>query len=94
MWRPKGELRFIGIGNGYYIICFNDMNDHNHALQSGPWMIVEHYLVVQRWRPDFDLFDEEFRRLQVWVRIPGPHLEYYNRRFLWRLGNIIGRPLK
>ena len=50
--------------------------------------------MVQRWRSDLDPFNEDYRKLAVWVRIPGLRLEYYNRSFLWRVGNVIGRMLK
>ena len=32
MWNPKGELKFIDIGNGYYEVKFNDVNFYNNAL--------------------------------------------------------------
>ena len=70
------------------------MSDYIQALQNGPWMIARHYLVVQRWRLDFDPFNEEFKKLAIWVRVLRLPLEYYNKCFLLKLGNSIGRSLK
>ena len=90
LWCPKGSLQFIDIGNNFYVVRFGDMSDYVNALENGPWMIAEHYLMVQRWRSEFDPFEADYKKLAVWVRIPGLHLEYYNRSFLWRVGNVIG----
>lgn len=43
------------------------------------WVIAERYLTVQRWKPNSDPYDEEFRRITVWVKIPGLPIEYYNK---------------
>ena len=63
-------------------------------LQNGPWMILEHYLMVQRWHPEFDPSNEEFKKIAIWVRILGLHLEYYNKIFLSCIGKIVGRTSK
>lgn len=35
-----------------------------------------HYLVIQRWRPEFDSFDENFKRMAIWIKTPEGHVEY------------------
>lgn len=57
-------------------------------------MVVDHYLVVQRWRPNFDPFVCRVTKIAVWIRVSGLSLEYYNIRALWRVGNLFGRTLK
>ncbi|KAI9113517.1 hypothetical protein K1719_015444 [Acacia pycnantha] len=53
MWRPKDALKLIPLSNGYYIVSFSNKEDREYAFQEGPWMIEDHYLIVQRWRPNF-----------------------------------------
>ncbi|KAI9088270.1 hypothetical protein K1719_029991 [Acacia pycnantha] len=54
MWRPKDPLKIIPLNNGYYIVSFSNKEDKEYAFQEGPWMIEDHYLIVQRWRPNFN----------------------------------------
>ncbi|KAI9075006.1 hypothetical protein K1719_043056 [Acacia pycnantha] len=53
MWRPKDPLKLIPLSNGYFIVSFSNKEDREYAFQEGPWMIDDHYLIVQRWRPNF-----------------------------------------
>ncbi|KAI9110998.1 hypothetical protein K1719_017873 [Acacia pycnantha] len=46
------------------------LGDRDYALQEGPWMIADHYLLVQRWRPNFNPWKaDNQKRVAVWVRI-------------------------
>ncbi|KAF7822535.1 receptor-like protein EIX1 [Senna tora] len=94
LWNPSGGMKITDMDNDYFLVRFAMEKDYCYALHEGPWLILDHYLVVQRWRPDFDPFEDKFNRIAVWVRVPGLPFEYYNSTFLQRLGNKIGRTLK
>ncbi|KAL4364885.1 hypothetical protein AHAS_Ahas07G0050800 [Arachis hypogaea] len=68
--------------------------DYSHAFLGGPWMIAEHYLIVQRWRPFFLSSESAVRKIAAWIRIPNLPIELYNHHFLWRVGSTIGNMLK
>ncbi|KAL5187718.1 hypothetical protein HKD37_05G013343 [Glycine soja] len=55
-WARKGSIGIIDMPNEYYL-------DYNHALFVVPWMIVDHYIVVQKWRPFFSVEAKEARKL-------------------------------
>lgn len=63
-------------------------------MYEGPWMILGHYLIVQRWKPEFRPFEESIKRIAAWIRIPDLPIEYYDKHFLWKLGNKVGKTLK
>ena len=67
IWGLNSTLNLTYVGNNYYIVWLNDEIDYNHALQDGPWMISNHYLVVQRWHLEFDHFEENYWKLVVWI---------------------------
>ncbi|KAF7833012.1 uncharacterized protein G2W53_015345 [Senna tora] len=67
MWNPKCGMLITDMDNDYYLVNFALEPYYTFALHEGPWMIPDHYLVVQRWRPDFDPFEDNFNRLAVWV---------------------------
>lgn len=88
------QFYLVDIPNNHYLVRFADDKDYEHVLQDGPWVIAEHYLVVQRWRPGFNPYDNSVGKMAIWFRIPSLPIEYYEKHYLWRIGNYIGRTLK
>ncbi|KAJ1427426.1 hypothetical protein SESBI_09679 [Sesbania bispinosa] len=38
--------------------------------------------------------EDDLQRVAVWIRIPGLAIEFYDRRVLWRIGNVLGKTVK
>ncbi|KAI9082694.1 hypothetical protein K1719_035268 [Acacia pycnantha] len=95
MWRPKDPLKLIPLSNGYYIVSFSTKEDRDYAFQEGPWMIEDHYLIVQRWRPNFNPWKADLQRnVAAWIRLPDIPFEFYNIESLRRIGNLVGKMIK
>ncbi|KAI9075696.1 hypothetical protein K1719_042312 [Acacia pycnantha] len=95
MWRPKDALKLIPLSNGYYVVSFSNKEDREYAFQEGLWMIEDHYLIVQRWRPNFNPWKADLQCvIAAWVRIPDLPFEFYNVESLRRIGNMIGKMIK
>ncbi|KAI9112722.1 hypothetical protein K1719_016225 [Acacia pycnantha] len=95
MWRPKDPLKLIPLSNGYFIVSFSNKEDRAYAFQEGPWMIEDHYLTVQRWRPNFNPHKADIQcNIAAWVRLPDVPFEFYNVESLRRIGNMIGEMIK
>ncbi|KAI9114885.1 hypothetical protein K1719_013898 [Acacia pycnantha] len=94
MWRPKDALKLIPLSNGYYVVSFSNKEDREYAFQEGPWMIEDHYLIVQRWRPNFNPWKADQCVVAAWVRLPDVPFEFYNVESLRRIGNMIGKMIK
>lgn len=45
-------------------------------------MVMDHYLIVKEWVPNFDPVLDTTEKVIMWVRLPGLSAEYYNRIFL------------
>ncbi|KAJ1428453.1 Zinc finger, CCHC-type [Sesbania bispinosa] len=43
---------------------------------------------------NFFPMEDDLRRVAVWVRIPSLPFEFYDRRVLWRIGNVLGKTVK
>jgi hypothetical protein len=93
-WTKNGVIQIIDMHDGYYQVIFNIEEDYKHALFEDPWMVADHVLIVQRWRPLFLLNAEITRKVAIWVRIPRLPIELYNDIFLRRIGNSMGAFLK
>ncbi|KAI9107574.1 hypothetical protein K1719_021611 [Acacia pycnantha] len=95
MWRPKNPLKLIPLSNGYYIVSFSNKEDKEYAFQEGPWMIEDHYLIVQRWRPNFNPWNADLQcNIAAWIRLPDVPFEFYNVESLRRIGNMVGKMIK
>ncbi|KAI9110868.1 hypothetical protein K1719_018306 [Acacia pycnantha] len=95
MWKPQQPLKVVPLTNEYYVVSFSSKEDRDYALYEGPWMLDDHYLLVQRWRPNFNPWRaDRQRRIAVWVRIPDLPLEFCTVESLGLIGNMIGRIIK
>ncbi|KAF7807476.1 hypothetical protein G2W53_039637 [Senna tora] len=97
LWKRNGngEMQVIDLEHRYYAVSFTNQEDYLYAYEEGPWLIADHYLIVQRWRPNFNTRDsEEVSKVAVWIRVPSLPLEFYNAHCLRRVGNLVGKTLK
>ncbi|KAK2664916.1 hypothetical protein Ddye_003490 [Dipteronia dyeriana] len=52
-WSLIGHWQLTHLGDGYFVARFQMKEDLDYVLTSGPWVIANQYLVVQRWNPNF-----------------------------------------
>lgn len=69
-WARKGTIQITDLAKNFYVVQFSSKEDYKHALLEGPWMLADHYLLVQRWRPFFLTNATVERKVVVWVRFP------------------------
>ncbi|XP_057730066.1 uncharacterized protein LOC130945353 [Arachis stenosperma] len=93
-WVKKGVIQVMGLAGNVFLVRFMDQDDYAHALFEGPWMIADHYLLVQRWRSLFLPHETDIQKVAVWVRIPNLPAKLYNKFFLWKVGKALRTILK
>lgn len=94
LWAKKGAVHVMDRNNDFFLVRFKNEGDYKHALFEGPWLVLDHYLLVQRWRPFFRHTNSSVQKIATWVRIPDLPCELCNDKFLWRVGALIGTMLK
>ncbi|CAN1125300.1 hypothetical protein LINPERPRIM_LOCUS31606 [Linum perenne] len=94
LWAKKGRIQVCDVGWGYYVVKFDTIGDYEHAMFGGPWMVGDHYVVIQDWRLYFQPEDSPITTLRVWVRLPGVPLEYFDAAILTIIGNRIGKTVR
>lgn len=92
MWRPKAKMDLVAINDDYFLAKFWSVDDYEFVRYGGPWTVLDHYLIVQDWRPNFDHKSDKTERVLVWVRFPNLPIEYYDYEFLMKIGKKIGEP--
>ncbi|CAN1273765.1 hypothetical protein LINPERPRIM_LOCUS15179 [Linum perenne] len=94
LWAKKGDVQVSDVGFGFYVVNFESIADYERAMFGGPWMINDHYVVIQEWRPYFRPEETLLTTLRVWVRLPGIPFEYFDRTILKLIGDRIGRTVR
>lgn len=82
------------IGNDYYVMRFTKDEDYETTLFGGPWLVSNHYLTIQKWHPTFDAKAKLINNVAVWVRIPQLPIQFFNKKFLAKVGNCLGKTLR
>jgi hypothetical protein len=94
IWVRKGVISIIDLGFEYFLVYFSNEEDYTKALEDGPWLIYDHYLIAREWTPNFHPNNATIEKAAVWVRISGLPIEYYDAKVLHYIGNRIGKTVK
>ncbi|KAJ4827932.1 hypothetical protein Tsubulata_041745 [Turnera subulata] len=91
LWSLKEGVRVVDLEKNFYFVRFNNRQDYMHALTDGPWIVFGHCLTVEPWIPQFNPATQKIKSVVAWVQIPELSCEYYDRRLLHTVCNMIGR---
>ncbi|KAI9120797.1 hypothetical protein K1719_007830 [Acacia pycnantha] len=94
IWERKGKIDIFDLENDFYLVSFQHSDDYMEALTGGPWVIMDAYLNVARWRPDFCPKNAKIESVVAWVRLPDLPAPLFDKKFLLNLGNAIGKAIR
>ncbi|CAI0410917.1 unnamed protein product [Linum tenue] len=94
MWKPSGHMDVLDLDHDCFMVKFTNRADYLTSLSDGPWMILEHYLVVQPWSQDFRLKEKLPPSITAWVRFPALPIQYYHNQILTVIGNLFGKTIR
>ena len=94
MWIKQDDVKILDLNENFFLIWFFHESDYNHALYERPWLMANHYLLVQRWRPFFKPIEKKVQKMAVWLCMPDLLAELYNKNFPWRAGSKLATRLK
>ncbi|CAN1818829.1 hypothetical protein LINPERHAP1_LOCUS28511 [Linum perenne] len=80
MWKPSSSMQVIDVDLNCFMVRFGDEKDYFRALTGGPWLILDHYLVVQQWDPSFRVSDKLPSKMVVWIRFPHLPIQLYHKQ--------------
>ena len=82
-WKTSGESSFMDLGNDFFLIKFSTSGDYSKVWEDRPYFIKKQVNVLQRWREEFDPFNESLKAATLWARVIGLHIE------LWGANTVI-----
>ncbi|CAN1152495.1 hypothetical protein LINPERHAP2_LOCUS18778, partial [Linum perenne] len=92
IWKPVGQLHIVDLDKNCFMVKFANDQDYFKALTGGPWMILDHYLIVHQWDPSFRVVNDLPKKMVAWVRFPHLPIHFYHVQVLTSLGNLVGEP--
>ncbi|CAL1410739.1 unnamed protein product [Linum trigynum] len=84
----------MDLNNDTFLVTFGDEQDYLWALTGGPWVILDHYLIVHQWSPNFRTDSKPHLSVVSSVLFPELPVHFYHREVLFALGNLVGRTVK
>lgn len=94
LWKPIGRMDYVTLGNDFFLIRFQNEEDHARVLRDGPWFVGGHYLSIRGWEPNFKLSIASMLLVAVWIRLPELAIEYYEPLAQRATGETIGPVLR
>lgn len=79
LWHLKARLELVTLTNDYFLVKFGLKDDYDYAKFGGPWMVMDHYLIVKEWIPNFDpMKDKTEKKIIVWVQFLNLPMKCYD----------------
>ncbi|KAL7173820.1 hypothetical protein ACSBR2_033142 [Camellia fascicularis] len=94
IWDIQGDFEAIDLDSGFFLLKFQMKEDCSYVYTGGPWIVLDHYLTVWKWTPDFKPSAAKETTSALWVRFPQLPIEYYDEKMLFHIAKTIGKPLK
>ncbi|KAI9109407.1 hypothetical protein K1719_019461 [Acacia pycnantha] len=94
IWERKGKIDIFDLENDFYLVNFQNREDYMGALIGGPWVILDAYLSISRWKPEFNPRIEKIESIVAWIRLPELPAPLFDKKFLLNLGNTVGKAIR
>lgn len=86
---PVPQVKFVG--KCFYMVVFRNPEHRDFSLANAPWFLDHKFVFTFPWDPSFDIRNETYTLLPVWIKIPFQALvlEPCRRKLAASLGNIL-----
>lgn len=93
LWQLADDCELIDLDKWYFIARFFSREDYLKVLQGGPWMVLGHYLMITKWRPNLVPTEEAVATTLIWIRLPHVPVEMFYEEALLDMANVIGKAI-
>ncbi|RYR66844.1 hypothetical protein Ahy_A03g012941 [Arachis hypogaea] len=94
IWRLKGGYEILDVGNDYFLVKCDLLEDREKVHLGGSWMILSFYLVVKPWSFEFHPTEESFGSTLMWVCFKWLKILYYQEKAMQCIATEVGKPIK
>lgn len=94
IWNLENGCELLDIDKGYVVARFYSQADYLKVLHGGPCTVLDHYLTLSKWKPNFKPGDDAVHSTLVWLRPPTLPLKMFVESTLLGIGNAVGKAIK
>ncbi|KAJ4844253.1 hypothetical protein Tsubulata_031437 [Turnera subulata] len=94
LWGLRGSFNVMDLDHYYFLVRLSNSSEYLSALTGGPWVILDHYLTVEPWKPNFEPTSHKVTSVVAWIRVPGLSSELYQLAILREICNRIGKLIR
>lgn len=66
-WKLRAPYRVYGRPGGFVLVEFDNGDNKDRILQSGPWFLNGHLVILRQWVPCMELKKDLLKTILVWV---------------------------
>ena len=92
-WSVEGDLQVSLISEGVLMFILPIEEVKHRVLNKGPWSLAGQLLALEEWRSNFKPSRDVLKQLRVWVRLPEPPLELWDKEKILRIASVAGKSL-
>ncbi|GAV92418.1 DUF4283 domain-containing protein/zf-CCHC_4 domain-containing protein [Cephalotus follicularis] len=92
-WGQAGRFSFHVVGNGVFLIKFDNEQAREWVLNNGPWDVWGYHLALRMWSKDMSLSLDDCKSIPVWVKLKSVPVQYWNKDGLSYIASVLGKPL-
>ena len=93
-WKTSDESSFMDLGNDFFLIKFSTSKDCSKVWEDRPYFIKKQVIVLQRWREEFDPFNESLKATTLWARVIGLPIELWGANIVIIIMGQVGGVLR
>ncbi|OMP12130.1 reverse transcriptase [Corchorus capsularis] len=91
IWGSRDLEDVRELGKNLYGFSFKTRKGLEFALNNGPWAIIGHHLILQRWEISKGVKEIEFKEIAFWIQVHNLPLEMQTMTNARRIGSTLGR---
>ncbi|GAV92806.1 DUF4283 domain-containing protein/zf-CCHC_4 domain-containing protein [Cephalotus follicularis] len=92
-WGQVGSFSIHVVGNGVFLVKFENGQARDWVLDNGPWDVWGYHLAIRPWSQGISLSLGECKSMPVWVILKGVPVQYWNKMGLSYIASVLGKPL-
>lgn len=69
-WNFSTNPKIFYHNDGYFLARFNNIDDKNEVLYSGPHTMNNRLIIIKTWEGDFNFNNEVLKTISIWVKLP------------------------
>ncbi|GAV91992.1 DUF4283 domain-containing protein/zf-CCHC_4 domain-containing protein, partial [Cephalotus follicularis] len=93
-WGQVGRFSIHVVGNGVFLVRFENRQARDWVLENGPWDVWGYHLANRPWSQGMSLSLGECKSMPVWVKLKGVPIQFWNKVGLSYIASVLGKPIQ